>query len=103
MNPQPTYSQAVIESAHQLMKEILPLKEQRFVDGAKFHSIVEQMHIDDIEQKIYFLRELHSIVRKLPMKIFSDDESRLRLVAAIQEALDSAVDQEEEELEGEFE
>ena len=97
MNPQATYSDEVVASAHRLMREVLVLKDQRFVDGGKIRSLADQLQLQDIEQTIYFLRELHGIVRKLPLKIFQDDEDRLRLVAAIQDALDSAVDEEEEE------
>ena len=85
------------------MREILPLKDQRFVDGGKIRSIVETLRLPDIEQKIYFLRELHTIVRKLPLKIFTEEKDRLQLVSAIQDALDVTIDEEEDELEGELE
>lgn len=98
MHPQPAYSEEVIASAHRLMKELLALKDQRFVDAAAVRRVADQFNLTDIEQTIYFLRELHGIVRRLPLKIFRDDEDRLRLVSAIQEALDVAVDEEEEEL-----
>ncbi len=91
------YTAEAQKSAHRLMKEIIPLKDQRFVDGSKILTIVDRFGIQDLEAKIYFLRELHSIVRKLPLKIFSDDQSRFRLLAALQDALDTAIDEEEEE------
>ena len=78
------------------MKEVLPLKDQRWIDGSKIASVVDRLQIHDPEARIYFLRELHTIVRRLPLKIFSDDESRLRLTTAVQDALDTAVDEEEE-------
>jgi type III secretion protein W len=79
------------------MREILPLKDQRFVDAAKIRRISDELTGGGIEQTIFFLRELHTIVRKLPLKIFGEDQDRLRLVEGVQDALDAAVDQEEEE------
>lgn len=92
-------SERTTQLAHLLMKDILSLKDQRFIDSSKITSIVDRCKIKDLEARIYFLRELHSLVRKLPLKLFSDDQARLRLLTAIQEALDVAIDKEEEEFE----
>ena len=93
------YSPETAQAAHRLMKEVLPLKDQRFVDSSKITAIANRLSIRDDEAKIYFLRELHNIVRKLPLKIYSDDQARQRLLTAIQDALDTAIDEEEEGLE----
>lgn len=82
--------------AHLLMRDFLPLKDQKWIDPTQINQIVECLQIGDIEARIYFLRELHGIARRLPMKIFDDNESRLRLITAIQEALDQAVNDEDE-------
>ncbi len=101
MSLEQTYSTGLTRAAHLVMKEILPLKDQRFVDPAKFRSLADRVGIRDIEQTIYFLRELHLIVSKLPMKIFNDPEDRLRMVTALQDAMDAAVDEEDELLDAE--
>ena len=93
------YRPETAEAAHRLMKEVLPLKDQRFVDSSKITAIAKRLNIRDDEAKIYFLRELHNIVRKLPLKIYSDEQARQRLLTAIQDALDAAIDEEEEGLE----
>ena len=90
------YSEATTHAAHRLMKEVLPLKDQRFVDASKIDAITKTFNIRDDEATIFFLRELHSVIRKLPLKIFDDDQSRLRVLTAIQDALDHAIDEEEE-------
>ena len=94
--PDERCSPIVQDHAHRMMKEVMVLKDQRWVDGSKVMSIVDQLNIRGDEARIYFLRELLSIVRRLPLKIYSDDESRMRLITAVQEALDTAVDEEEE-------
>ena len=94
-----TFPQHVTDAAHTLMKHVLNLKDQRFIDATQVRRIASDIGLTSIEEEIYFLRELHGICRRLPLKIFGDDEDRLRLVAGVQEALDAAIDQEEEELE----
>ena len=85
-------------AAHQLMKSFLPLRSVSFVDASKIRAISRELSISDIEAEIYFLRELHGIARRLPLKLFPDDQSRERVITAIQDALDNAVDEEEEML-----
>lgn len=78
-----------------LIQEVLALREQRWIDPNKILSLPGQFNITTDEGKIYFLRELHSIVRRLPEKIHKSAEDRERLLTAMQQALDAAVDQEE--------
>lgn len=84
------------DQAHVLMQQVLPLMEERWVDGARVRSIVDQQQIQGDEARIYFLRELIGIVRRIPLKVYKDDESRGRLIGAVQEALDTAIDEEDE-------
>lgn len=87
----------IIHAAHELMQRMLDLKDARFVDGSKIESIAKSLGILDLEARIYFLRELHGIVRKLPLKIYTDDQDRQRFITAVQDALDRAIDEEDEE------
>lgn len=80
------------------MRDVLPLIDERWVDGAKITTIVDRLAIRDIEARIFFLRELLGIVRRLPLKIYREDDARQRLMTAVQEALDVAIDEEEESL-----
>ena len=82
--------------AHRLMSDVLSLKTQRWLDGSKVTSMIRGYNIYDHEAKIYLLRELLTLVRRLPLKVFDDEEVRLRMMQAIQEALDTAIDEEEE-------
>ncbi len=85
------------DRAHQLMRDVLPLIDERWVDGVKITAIVDRLGIRNIEARIFFLRELLGIVRRLPLKIYREDDARQRLMTAVQEALDTAIDQEEAE------
>ncbi|MEW4486705.1 TyeA family type III secretion system gatekeeper subunit [Thalassoglobus sp. JC818] len=87
------------ETAEAIIKEVLPLRNQRRIDSGKLMSLAERLGLHDCEPKIYFLREMAGIVRQLPLKVFESTEERLRLIDGIQEALDLAIEEEEEELE----
>ncbi len=84
----------VNDKAHQLMREVLPLMDERWIDGVKVRAIVDRLHLRTDEARIYFLRELLALVRRLPLKIYKDDEARQRLIVAVQEALDVAIEEE---------
>lgn len=85
------------DPAHNLMQQVLPLLEERWLDGPRITKIVDRQKIRGDEARIYFLRELLGIVRRIPLKVYQDDESRGRLIDAIQQALDTAIDEEEEQ------
>ena len=88
-----------MDEIHDVVMEILPLKDQRWVDPNKILKMTNRLGLDDVEAKIYFLRELLAIVRKLPLAIYNDPQDRLRLIDALQSSLDKAIEEEEELLE----
>ena len=77
-----------------LMKEVLPLRRQKWINIDKVLGLADLIGVKTDEQRIYFLRELHTIVRQLPESLFETPEDRLRLTTAVQEALDQAINQE---------
>lgn len=84
-------------SGHQIMKDLLKLKEERFIQAAQVEKITTTLGLRDLEPKIYFLRELKETARLIPLKAYEDPANREKLLDAIQEALDDAIDLEEEE------
>lgn len=84
-----------MKAVHDIVMQLLPLREQRFIDPNKLLKLTDRLKIRDIEAKIYFLRELLAIVRRLSMKIYKDPDDRLRLIDALQQALDLAIEEEE--------
>jgi type III secretion system TyeA family effector delivery regulator len=89
-------SPKAVETPQAILREVLPLKNQRRIDPTAFLSLTERLGISESEAKIYFLRELAAIMRQLPIKVFASPDDRLRLVDGIQQALDDAVEEEEE-------
>ena len=87
-----------MKAVHDVVMQLLPLREQRYIDPSKVLKIADRLKIRDIEARIYFFRELLAIVRRLSLKIYRDPDDRLRLIEAIQQALDLAIEEEEEML-----
>jgi type III secretion system YopN/LcrE/InvE/MxiC family regulator len=81
-------------TGHSLMKDVLPLKDQRWIDPGAVLKAVDNLKITGSEPRIYFLRELHALVGKLPVKVFPGLEDRGRVLEALQHALDTAIEAE---------
>lgn len=81
-----------------LMSDVIALVEQRWVGSAEIWNLVNAMELASTERKISFLRELHKLIRHIPIDVFNDEEQRQNLIQAVQKALDEAIDLEEEEM-----
>ncbi|MFO1349148.1 MAG: type III secretion system gatekeeper subunit SctW [Gammaproteobacteria bacterium] len=82
-------------SGHALLRGILQIKEERWLNGGQVGAIVQDMGIHELESEIYFLRGLSELVREIPLKAYQDPANRDKLRDAVQEALDEAIAREE--------
>ncbi|APP04112.1 TyeA family type III secretion system gatekeeper subunit [Vibrio harveyi] len=81
-----------------LMSDVIALVEQRWVGSEEIWNLANAMELESTERKICFFRELHKLVRHIPIDVFNDEEQRQNLIQAVQKALDEAIDLEEEEM-----
>lgn len=81
-----------------LMSDVIALVEQRWVGSEELWNLANAMELESTERKISFFRELHKLVRHIPIDVFNDEEQRQNLIQAVQKALDEAIDLEEEEM-----
>ncbi|EPO5779399.1 TyeA family type III secretion system gatekeeper subunit [Vibrio harveyi] len=81
-----------------LMSDVIALVEQRWVGSEEISNLANAMELESTERKISFFRELHKLVRHIPIDVFNDEEQRQNLIQAVQKALDEAIDLEEEEM-----
>ncbi|EKO3785064.1 TyeA family type III secretion system gatekeeper subunit [Vibrio harveyi] len=81
-----------------LMSDVIALVEQRWVGSEDIWNLANAMELESTERKISFFRELHKLVRHIPIDVFNDEEQRQNLIQAVQKALDEAIDLEEEEM-----
>lgn len=85
-------------SGHQLLRSVLKLKEERWLRADQINAVGQEMGLDDreIDSVIYFLREFKDLVRRVPLKAYQNPGNREKLLDAVQEALDDAIEREEE-------
>lgn len=79
-----------------LLRELTALSNERWVNGSRFAAIAERCGCAATAPQIRFLTEVKGVMRELPVKIFADVENRQSLLNAVQDALDAAIDREEE-------
>ena len=82
----------------ELMSDVIALVEQRWVGSAEIWNLVNAMELASTERKISFFRELHKLIRHIPIDVFNDEEQRQNLIQAVQKALDEAIDLEDEDM-----
>jgi type III secretion protein W len=83
-------------SAPGLLKEMLRLKEERYLSAASLAPILTCAHAPDIEHEVLFAQELLTTARNLSPLFFGDPESRMRFIDAAQECVDQAIAREDE-------
>ena len=62
----------------------------------QFERLARELSIPEGEPTVVFLSGLKKILRELPDKAFDDKNARFAMVDAVQDALDNAIDAEEE-------
>lgn len=90
-----------LAAADRLMGSLLELAEASWLSPAQVEKLAREQRLPSTEAEIYFLRELGELVRAMPLKAFNDPEQRLKLVDAVRETLDKAIEREEAELDAE--
>ena len=79
-----------------LLGDIIGLSEKKFLSGMQVDVLMRKSGARDPEQEVLFLQELINAARKFPPALFGDDAGRLKVISAMQEAVDSAVTREDE-------
>ncbi|MDR3037791.1 MAG: TyeA family type III secretion system gatekeeper subunit, partial [Candidatus Adiutrix sp.] len=83
-----------------LVREFLTAKNQRFFSADDLAPLVRAARPPDIEKEVLFLQELLGTVRRFSPQFFDGPENRMKVMAAVQEAVDQAVAREDEYLAG---
>lgn len=77
--------------------ELVNLTAQRWIGAQTITGLADKFELRDVTLRIQFLTGVKTILRELPVKIFEDPDARQTLLNAAQEALDAAIDEEEED------
>jgi len=87
--------------AFELMKELVNITGEKWVSPTRFSVLADRWELHDLQARIVFLTGVRTLLRDLPVKVFPDADVRQAILNAAQEALDQAIDLEEEQEEQE--
>jgi type III secretion system TyeA family effector delivery regulator len=93
VKPTPPNSSAY--TAHDLMREILQMTNQRWTEPERFSKIATDASIQAVDARIYFLTQMREKIRLMPLKLFSSQEARDKMLEALQAAIDQEISREE--------
>lgn len=79
-----------------LMQDLVKLSSETWVSSDRFVRLAENAGAEKIEPQINFLTGLKGLLRDMPPKVFVDLDQRQSVFNAAQDALDSAIDREEQ-------
>ncbi len=81
-----------------LVRELITLTQEKWVGSTRFTDMADRQQDLEVSGRIFLLTGIKRLVREMPVGVFPDAEARDRILAAAQEALDSAIDQEDPEV-----
>ena len=84
--------------AMKLLGDIVALRKENFLGSYQINGIVEKAKAPDIERKVLFLQELLNTTRSFAPTLFDGNEGRMKVLDAVQEAVDQAITEEDEYL-----
>jgi type III secretion protein W len=79
-----------------LLGEIVALRNERFLGAMNIDKIAARAKAPDIEREVLFLQEMLNMTRSFPSQLFDGDQGRMKVLDAVQEAVDNAVAREDE-------
>jgi len=82
-------------TAHDLMRELLEMTTQRWIDPNNFIQITNKIGVKESEMRIYFLTQLREKVRLIPLKLYPSPDIREKVLDALQQAMDTEISREE--------
>lgn len=83
-----------------LMSDLIKLIESKWVSFEQIEQLAKKLELKDVTEKIAFFRELKYLMSAVPVEVFDSEEHRQTIIDAAQHALDNAVEQEEDEING---
>ena len=83
-----------------LLGRILDLRKEHFISPSRITRIADEARAPDIERKVLFLQELLNTARCLSPVLFDGAEGRMKVIDAVQGAVDAAIAEEDAWLAG---
>lgn len=86
--------------AMELLSSIIALREINYLGAMHIDDIARRAKAPDVEHEVLFLQELMAIIRNFPQRLFDDVQGHQKVMDAAQQALDKAIEREDEYLAG---
>ena len=81
--------------AMKLLGAVVALRQEHFLGASQVNAIAAQAGPPDIERKVLFLQELLNIARSFSPTLFDGPEGRMKVLDAVQDAVDAAIVEED--------
>ena len=78
-----------------LLGRILALRGESFLSAANFERIAAEANPPDIEREVLFLQELMQMTRSMPSLLFDGHSGHMKVLDAVQDAVDNAIGRED--------
>ena len=78
-----------------LLGKVLDLRKERYISGNHISRLAEEAGAPDIERKVLFLQELLNTARSFAPSLFDGNEGRMKVLDAVQDAVDAAIAEED--------
>ena len=78
-----------------LLGKILDLRKEHFISGSRISRLADEVKAPDIERKVLFLQELLNTTRAFSPSLFDGVEGRMKVLDAVQNAVDTAIAEED--------
>lgn len=82
-------------TAQGLLEQVVALRSENFLGALHIDRIAAQAKAPDIEHEVLFLQELLRMTRNVPAQLFDGTAGRMKLLDAVQDAVDRAIDRED--------
>lgn len=92
----PSNDKAIDTQAFWLMQDLVILTGEKWVSASQFAAMADRWGVQNLQARITFLTEIKTLLRAMPVKVFTDADARQSLLNAAQEALDREIAIEEE-------
>ncbi|HZY20502.1 MAG TPA: type III secretion system gatekeeper subunit SctW [Ramlibacter sp.] len=80
----------------ELMKNLVAVTGEKWVGASRFTAMADRAGLHDVGACIAFQTGVKNLLREMPPKVFPDADVRQSILGAAQDALDQAIDREEE-------
>jgi type III secretion protein W len=79
-----------------LMSDMISVTGEKWVGAQRFTAMAEKQGVNEVGAQIAFHTATKGMLRDLPPKVFTDADTRQSILGAAQDALDAAIEKEEE-------